>query len=175
MTTAAARRIARADLLGRPVQTGLTALAIFAAATALVVTLALRQGLDDPFKAAQEATKGPHISAYGQGDLSDLEDLPGVIAADARPRADERTTLAGSTIALGVEALPAAQATVDVPRVTDGRRPTTAGEALVERSFARETGLAVGDTLQLQRGPVRITGLAVTTAQATYPRWRPGI
>src|SRR4051812_31004375 len=75
----AAARIARADLLGRPVQTGLTALAIFAAATALVVTLALRSGLDDPFDAAQDATKGAHVAAYGEGDLSDLTTLPGVI------------------------------------------------------------------------------------------------
>ena len=54
-------RVARADLAGRPVQTALTALAIFAAATALVVTLALRSGLDDPFAKAQDATRGAHV------------------------------------------------------------------------------------------------------------------
>jgi putative ABC transport system permease protein len=175
MTTAAAARIARADLLGRPVQTGLTALAIFAAATALVVTLALRSGLDDPFEAAQRATKGADVSAYGPGDLSDLASLPGVVAADSRPVAHESTTLAGTPVTLGVEAMPSAGAAVDVPHVTAGRRPAAPGEALAERSFAHETGLRVGDTLQLDRGPVRITGLAVTTEQATYPRWRPGI
>ena len=46
----AAFRLARADLLGRPGQTALTAFAIFAAATALVVTLALRAGLDEPLR-----------------------------------------------------------------------------------------------------------------------------
>src|SRR4051795_13711219 len=83
-TLRAGARIARADLLGRPVQTGLTALAIFAAATALFVTLALRGGLDDPFAAAQDATRGAHVSAYGKGDLSGLSTLPGVVAADTR-------------------------------------------------------------------------------------------
>ncbi len=182
-------RIARADLAGRPVQTALTALAIFAAATALVVTLALRSGLDDPFAAAQEATKGSHVAVYGDGDLAPLAQLPGVVADDLRPRLNVLTTfpgapgsetLRGGTIDVGLEALPAADAAVDVPRLTDGRRPASADEALVERSFAREFGLRVGDTLSLQRddgtpGRCTIAGLAVTTEQATYPRWRPGI
>ncbi|WP_028067232.1 ABC transporter permease [Solirubrobacter soli] len=167
----AAARIARADLLGRPVQTGLTALAIFAAATALVVTLALRAGLDDPFAAAQQATRGSHVSAYGEGDLSDLATLPGVVVADARPVAQESVTLGGTPVVVGLERLPAADAPVDRPQVTDGRRPTGPGEVLVERSFARETGLRVGDTLAGRR----VTGLAVTTERATYPRWRPGV
>jgi putative ABC transport system permease protein len=170
MTLTAARRIARADLLGRPVQTGLTALAIFAAATALVVTLAMRSGLDDPFEAAQEATRGAHVSAYGAGDLSDLTTLPGVIAGDTRATRREQAMLSGQATQVGIEQLPAADASVDVPRVTEGRRPG-AGEALVERSFARETGLRVGDTL----AGMRITGIAVTTEQASYPRWRPGL
>ena len=181
-------RIARADLAGRPVQTALTALAIFAAATALVVTLALRSGLDDPFAAAQEATKGSHVAVYGDGDLAPLAQLPGVVADDLRPRLNVLTTfpgapgsetLRGGAINVGLEALPAADAAVDVPRLTDGRRPASADEALVERSFAREFGLRVGDTLSLQRDDgtleVTIAGLAVTTEQATYPRWRPGI
>jgi putative ABC transport system permease protein len=170
-TLRAAARIARADLLGRPVQTGLTGLAIFAAATALVVTLALRNGLDDPFEAAQRATAGAHVSAFGEGDLSDLATLPGVVAVDSRAVARDRATLAGTPVTIGLEQLPAADAPVDRPRITDGRRPRAPGEVLVERSFARETGLRVGGTL----GGRRITGLAVTTQQAGYPRWRPGL
>src|SRR6187455_3105808 len=103
-TLRAAARVARADLAGRPVQTGLTALAIFAAATALVVTLALRQGLDDPFDAAQAATRGAHVSAYGDGDLSDLASLPGVAASDVRAVKRAVTTLGGTPVALGLEA-----------------------------------------------------------------------
>jgi putative ABC transport system permease protein len=105
-TLRAAARIARADLAGRPVQTGLTALAIFAAATALVVTLALRGGLDRPFETAQRATNGAHVTAFGEGDLSDLATLPGVAQAVARPRAGVTTRLNGQGVDLGVEALP---------------------------------------------------------------------
>ncbi len=123
MNVTAARRIARADLLGRPVQTGLTALAIFAAATALVVTLALRSGLDDPFQAAQDATRGAHVSAFGEGDLSDLTTLPGVAAGDTRTSQREQVTLNGAGTTLALETLPAPTAPVDVPHVTEGRRP----------------------------------------------------
>lgn len=178
-TLRAAARVARADLAGRPVQTALTALAIFAAATALMVTLALRNGLDDPFAAAQDATRGAHVTVYGEGDLAALAALPGVAAADERPRVDARTTLAGRAVIVGVEAVPGRGATVDIPQVTEGRRPATPLEVLVERSFARAAGLRTGGTLRVRREgrarDLRISGLAVTTAQATYPRWRPGL
>ena len=72
---------------------------------------------------------------------------------------------------VGLETLPAANAAIDRPRVTDGRLPATPGEVLVERSFAREVGLRVGDRFPLGT----VTGLAVTTRQATYPRWGPGL
>src|SRR4051794_19718435 len=178
-STAAALRVARADLAGRPVQTALTALAIFAAATALVVTLALRSGLDDPFAAAQDATRGAHVTVSGDGDLQPLTRLPGVVAAQERPRVDALTQIFGSAVNVGLEAMPGPAAAVDVPHVTDGRRPAAADEALVERSFARKSGLRVGAPLRLHRDgrtlELRISGLAVTTEQATFPRWRPGI
>lgn len=167
-------RLARADLLARPGQTVLTAVAIFAAATALVVTLALRAGLDDPFAHAQAETRGAHMAVYGDlsdADVATLTALPGVVAADARARDHEQATLDDTTVEVGLEALPAVDAAVDRPHVTEGRRPQAPGELLVERSFARETGLRVGDRFALGT----VVGLAVTTEQATYPRWDPGL
>lgn len=167
-------RLARADLLARPGQTILTAVAIFAAATALVVTLALRAGLDDPFADAMAETRGAHMAVYGElseAEVATLASLPGVVASDARGRRNEQATLGDTTVEVGVETLPAAQAAVDRPHVTEGRRPAGPGELLVERSFARETGLRVGDTFALGT----VVGLAVTTQQATYPRWDPGL
>ncbi len=75
-------RLARADLLARPGQTILTAVAIFAAATALVVTLALRAGLDDPFADAMAETRGAHLAVHG--DLSDA-DVAALTALPAWP------------------------------------------------------------------------------------------
>ena len=107
-----ARGSRAADLLGVPVQTGLTALAIFAAATALVVTLALRQGLDDPFAQAQDATRGAHVGV-SRGTLDDaavarITRRPGVVASDVRPEAFGTTTLADGAADVRLQGLPAA-------------------------------------------------------------------
>ncbi len=172
---AAAFRLARADLLGRPGQTALTAFAIFAAATALVVTLALRAGIDEPFADAMEKSNGAHVAVYGEltdADVETLANLPGVTAAESRPRANVQAPLAGSSVDVGLEAMPAE---IDRPHVTEGRLPSTPSEVLAERSFARQEGLRVGDRLTLNDTDYTIAGLAVTTQQATYPRWRPGI
>jgi putative ABC transport system permease protein len=172
---AAALRLVRADLLSRPGQTALTAFAIFAAATALVVTLALRAGLDEPFADAMDRTNGAHVAVYGElsdADVDTLASLPGVVASESRPRVNVQAPLADSSVDVGLEALPAE---VDRPHVTEGRLPATPSEALVERSFAREEGLRVGDRVTLGDTAYTITGLAVTTQQATYPRWEPGI
>src|SRR5262245_32621317 len=146
-------RIARADLLARKGQTALTALAIFAASTALVVTLALRAGIDDPFADAQTATRGADVGftrgALTPDQLAKLTQRPDVVASDTRPAAFATTPLARGPVELRVEGFPAPNAQVDVPHVTDGRRPNAPGEILLERSFARETGLHPGDVIRL--------------------------
>src|SRR3954447_2250024 len=132
---AVALRIARADLLARRGQTALTALAIFAAATALVVTFALRAGIDDPFADAQRATRGSDVGiARGTltpDQIAKLTQRPEVAASDTRPAAFATTPLARGPVEMGVEAPPAPDAPVDVPHVTDGRRPTAANEILL--------------------------------------------
>ena len=70
-------------------------------------------------------------------------------ASDVRARENTRITLGGQVTEVGLEALPAADAAIDRPRVTDGRLPAAPGELLVERSFAREVGLRVGDRFEL--------------------------
>ncbi len=182
---AAALRVARADLLARRGQTALTALAIFAAATALVVTLALRAGIDDPFADAQRATRGGDVgigrAALSAEQVRRLTERPDVIASDVRPAVFASAPLAGGPVDVRLEGLPAPDAPVDVPRVTEGRRPANPGEVLLERSFARETGLRPGQTLRLDARPggadqaLTVTGLAVTTEQASFPHWEPAL
>ena len=181
----AALRIARADLLARRGQTALTALAIFAAATALVVTFALRAGIDDPFADAQKATRGADVGiGRGQFTAEQIRALtarPGVIASDTRPAAFAAAPLGRGTVDVRLEGLPAPDARVDVPHVTDGRRPNAPDEVLLERSFARETGLRPGRALRLHARPggrdqtLTVTGLAVTTEQASFPHWEPAL
>ena len=91
----------------------LTALAIFAAATALVVTLALRSGLDDPFAQAQDATRGAHVgisrATLDDAQIDALTRPPGVVASDARPEAFGTTTLAAARVDVRRQGLPAAR------------------------------------------------------------------
>jgi putative ABC transport system permease protein len=176
----AAVRVGRADLLARPGQTALTAVAIFAAATALVVTLALRAGLDDPFAAAKRSTRGADVAVFAHGaDLDALARLSGVAAAQSRPFADGFATLQGRSVAVGLEGLPSADAPVDRLHLTAGRRPARPGEVVVERSFAKATGLRVGAPLTLKSHgrtlAATVAGIAVSTEQASYPHWTPGL
>jgi putative ABC transport system permease protein len=175
---AAALRLIKADLTARPGQTVLTAVAIFAAATALVVTLSLRAGLDDPFQAALDQTRGAHVAVFGEltdEELATLIHLPGVEQAEVRTRTRTTTKINGANAEVGLETLPRPDAAVDRPKLTDGRRPSSLTEVLVERSFARQVGLTPGATLELGGRTATVTGLAVTTEQASYPRWDPGI
>src|SRR3954465_7928195 len=113
---AVALRIARADLLARRGQTALTALAIFAAATALVVTLALRAGIDDPFADAKHATRGADVGivrdALTPDQIAKLTRRPDVTASDTRPAAFATTPLARGPVELRVEGFPAPTAPV---------------------------------------------------------------
>ena len=184
----AAARVARADLAGRPVQTALTALAIFVAATALVVTLALRSGLDDPFAQAQDATRGAHVGisrAHARRRADRAADAPrrAWSRATCARRRSARPRCGGGTVDVRLQGLPArrrARRRAARHRRPAPERPTD--EVLLERSFARETGLRVGQRLTIAargggrgRRPLRVAGLAVTTQQADYPHWDPGL
>ena len=150
-----------------------------------MVTLALRAGIDDPFADAQRATRGADVgiarAALSAEQVRRLTERPGVSASDARPAVFASAPLAGGPVDVRLEGLPTPDAPVDVPRVTEGRRPTNRDEVLLERSFARETGLRPGQTLRLDARPggadqaLTITGLAVTTEQASFPHWEPAL
>ena len=173
---AAAFRLARADLLGRPGQTALTAFAIFAAAH--------RAGRHA--RAARRARR----AVRGRDGADQRRARLRLRRADRRRCRDAREPARGGGRRVQAArerpgaARPARPSTsgwrrcrreIGRPHVTEGRAPASASEVLVERSFAREEDLQVGDTLTLGDTAYAIAGLAVTTQQATYPRWRPGL
>ena len=177
---AAALRLARADLLARPGQTVLTAVAIFAAATALVVTLALRAGLDDPFADAHGRRRAaPTSRVYGELSDADVAALDRACRASPRPtparaRARARRSTARD-VEVGLEALPAANAAVDRPHVTDGRRPARRGRGPASSAASRATsGLRVGRPRSRRHG-TRSPASPSPPSRRRYPRWDPGI
>jgi putative ABC transport system permease protein len=83
----AGARIIRADLAVRPLPTLLTGLVIAVAAGALLVTLHLRSGLDDPFDALFRATSSSHVIVAGPpAEVRRATGDPQIARADA-PRA----------------------------------------------------------------------------------------
>ena len=166
----------RGSLLARPGQTILTAVAIFAAATALVVTLSLRAGLDDPFADAldRDARRARRASTA----TSATRTSPTLTAparrrrpptpARRRPRA--RRSTARRTRSGSKRSRRRTRPSID-RSVTDGRRPGHRGRG-ARRAQLRARGgphaWVTGSTLGT------VAGLAVTTEQATLPALGPG-
>src|SRR4051794_7487447 len=75
-------RVIRADLRRHPATAVLTGLVVAIAAGALLVTLALRAAIHDPFDQLMRATTGPHAIVTGlPADAARAAALPGVASA----------------------------------------------------------------------------------------------
>ncbi|MDI5941679.1 hypothetical protein QLR68_26835, partial [Micromonospora sp. DH15] len=79
----------------------------------------------------------------------------------------------GRTVQAVVQGRDDSPATLDRPAVTGGTwvRP---GGVVVEHAFAAALDMRIGDTVSIDRHPLRVDGTAVTAARAVYPRadWR---
>ena len=164
----------------RPGKRCLTAFAIFAAATALVVTLACAPGLDEPFADAWRETRGAHVAVYGELDATrnpDAHSLPGVAPAEARPRPDVPAPVAGATVDIGLGDAPGSRRVGRPKSPRAGARSRLRGPASSAASPAKR-GLrparhssTLGDpAVPRDRRPRRHD-----RSRSTYPRWDPGL
>ena len=174
---AAALRVIRADLRSRPLHTALTGLVVAFALGALVVTLHGRATLDDPYDRLFRATDGAHVTAISQSreDLARIAALPGVAAAEGpRPLVRVPVRFGGEGDTLGLIGLPRTRARVERPLILDGRAGRAPGEVVLQREFAREHGVALGDTLAAgvgtTRRELRVVGIGAT-AGSTDGGW----
>jgi putative ABC transport system permease protein len=156
----AAGRLIRADLRQRPLQAALTGIVIAIAAGALLVTLHLREVMEEPFDDLMRATHGAHLTVMGPPDLvAEAADAPEVAEA-APPRRLVRVAAAGGGDRISLSALPA-RATVDRPLVIEGRLPRRPGELALNRPLALGMGLAPGDRMSLGGERLEVVGVAV--------------
>jgi putative ABC transport system permease protein len=159
-------RLIRADLRQRPFQAVLTGLVIAIAAAALLVTLHLREVMDEPFADIMRATDGAHVDVMGPpGAVAAAAALPEVAEAGA-PRRLVRVAAAGGAGRLVVSELPA-RVTVDRPLVIAGRLPRRAGELTLNRALALGMGLGPGDRMALGGEQLEIVGAAVLPLAST--------
>jgi putative ABC transport system permease protein len=129
-----------------------------------------------PYETTRAATAGPDIIAMpatgGPADLAALEHLehaPGVSRySGPYPMTVSRMRVNGLSVVAIVEGRETTDVTVDQPAVTAGTwvRP---GGVVLERAFAEELGIRVGDVARLNGRPYRVVGIAVSAALPPYP------
>jgi putative ABC transport system permease protein len=178
-------RLAARDLLRRRGEAVILLVAITTATTALTLGLVLRGVTSQPYQSTRTATAGPDVLATafpansgapadraGLADVSPLTHAPGVIGHSGPfPVAFPVLIAHGHTDAVLAEGRDSALASVDQPKLTQGRwlqgGGVRNGEVVVERTFADALGLQAGDRVTLDGRAFRVAGVAVTAALPT--------
>lgn len=169
-------RLVASSLRRRPVEVVVTVVAIAAATTTLMVGLALRDVTAHPYQTTRALTAGPDIAAMPANpspaslrQLVALQHAPGVVGSVGPfPVSYPIMTAKGSRVLAIVEGRSQSRSAIDQPYVTQGSwvRP---GGVVIERAFAHELSLTVGDRVAIGGHSMRVDGLAVTAAVPTYP------
>lgn len=164
------------DLRRRRTETVVLLVAVTAATATLTLGLTLNEIAGRPYEQTRNATAGPDVivtpRATGQAALDELAartTAAGVTDHSGPfPIAYLTMTAGGTSAHAVVEGRDTAPVSVNRPAVTDGTwvRP---GGVVVERAFADALGVRVDDTVEIDGHPLRVIGIAVTAARATYP------
>ena len=157
--------------------------AIFAvlvlAAVGIAAGLAVsRQGATLLDRVAADADVA-HLVMYG--DPSSLREVAkdAEVKASAGPFATANAELMRTTdtVAMAVAALDDRNVAVGRPVQRDGRWTSNANEIVLDRSFAADLGIAVGDQVQLKANrtaPFTVVGTAADLTDCFYPQCDPG-
>jgi putative ABC transport system permease protein len=173
-------KLAFAGLRSRLLASALTVTIAGAAATTIVVGLEVRSSGVDPWQRTFAASHGAHVlaSVPSRADAVRIGRLPGVSAAsEPVPLVNVTLTMPRSEpILLTTWTTGAGQVNRPVP--TAGTAPGGRG-IVVERSLADALGLRIGTPVTVSTGQgsieLRVRGIAISPAQARYPRSKPGL
>lgn len=188
-----ALRLAAASLRRRPAEAVVTVVAIAAAATTLTLGLALHGVTNHPYATTRALTSGPDVvamptrhgpasgpefsspasssapSADPFGALERLVHARGVVAhSGPYPVSFPTMRVNGSKVLAVVVGRSTRHAPVDQPYVTNGTW-VRAGGVVIERSFAEELNVTVGERVTLGGRSLPVLGIAVTAAVPPYP------
>jgi ABC-type antimicrobial peptide transport system permease subunit len=183
-------RLVIGDIKRRRVQSALLLLMIVTTTTTLTLGLALHKVTDSPFARTRAATRGPDIIAQiaplpaasggaaspgAAQQFAALTRARGVVGTSGPyPVALARLTARGIDTEAQAQGRDLAPAAIDQPELTAGSWLRSGG-AVVERGFADALGLHVGSAIHLNGRPLRVSGIAVSTAQCFYPVSTPGV
>jgi putative ABC transport system permease protein len=174
-------RLAFAGIRSRLLASTLTIAIAGAAVAMIVLALEVRSSGIDPWQRTFAEANGAHVLAFvpSQADALAIGELPGVtersapvplVSATIGPRESDLVQIAGLN----------PDPVVNTPLRTAGS-PLRDGGIVLERSFARALGLAVGDTVEVttrstdRSSQIPVLGTAVVPSQARYPRSKPGV
>ncbi|NUT40759.1 MAG: ABC transporter permease, partial [Thermoactinospora sp.] len=184
-TARAATRWISADLRARKGQAALTVLAVAGILAALLTGATLLEEGTNPWRSLFGQTNGAHIWIHTteRPDVWRLRELDGV-ATSAGPYRSAPVTLVqdGKRPQAALRGLPAQLPEVARPQVQEGSWLSSEQPdgAVVERSFARASGLRLGAPLTLNtvggsRQVLYVRGIADSAEQGFYPEWTPGL
>ncbi|HEX9260716.1 MAG TPA: FtsX-like permease family protein [Acidimicrobiales bacterium] len=177
-------RLVRQSMRGRRVLGTVLFVAIVALASAtFAVGLQSRQDAGVLWDGAFDRAVAPHVtlSAVTPEALDEPASAPGVVARSAAVsfRGGELVRPDGS-VEIVVRAAPdRTSLAVGQPYVVSGRLATTEDEVTLERSFADDQGVAVGDRIELRNGATvssyTVVGEILDFNDCFYPQCDPGV
>jgi putative ABC transport system permease protein len=176
-------RLASRDLRRRASETVLLFIALAVAATTLTVALVLHGQTASPYALTRTRTAGPDIvaavfpapnatvTAVDLARLKTIAERPEVSArSEAFPTTWASIDAHGITGVAQVQGRGPSPSAVDRPHVVSGHWVGPDGGIVVERAFAQAMGLSVGDRVDLDGSPERVSGIAVSAALPPYPQ-----
>lgn len=179
-------RKALADLRSHRLQTALILLILTAATATLVLAATIQRSMNNPWERAFAESNGAHLSffsATAEADLTSISRLEGVSAAAGPfPVVWEHSLVKDhEKYNLLLYGMPSELPAVGRPLVTEGRWLAAGGEdeIVLDRSFARDLDLKVGDQVEIlsQQGKttLSVVGLAVNSGWGLYPNFQPAL
>lgn len=184
MLRALARK-ATADLRAYRLQSVLIVLIVACATAALSLALTVQRSTNAPFARVFAQTHAAHVVLFASS-VADLEAIghwPGVTERTAvEPTVwDQRLVVGEDKYEIGFYGASPTPPPVGRPRVTDGRwlRADGLRETVLDRGFANDLGIRVGQTVSLLTATgttqLQVVGLAVSADWGAYPDWTPGL
>lgn len=175
----------RADLRARRGQAMLTVLAVAGIVTALITAATLLEDGTNPWRGLFAKGNGAHvwIHTLQPPDPAALKRLDGVTDVAGPYRSAPGTLVQnGKKTPVTLREMPATLPPVARPVVAEGRWLDARDPegVVVERSFARATGLRPGSTFPVTgldgaSHNLVVVGLAESGDQGFYPEWKPGL
>jgi|GEM_PF-621667 len=177
-------RKALADTRSHPLQSVLIVIILVAASTALALSLIVQQNASKPWQRSFDEANGAHLQFFGEQPI-DPEPIQatGAVAemsapvpmASLLPLIDRGQKYETNVFGFDVEPPAIARPLIDRGRWLAA---DATDDIVLERSFADEVGIDVGDEVQFKVGDelrtLTVVGIAIDTGRGAYPDWKPG-